>query len=88
MIVRPGTILAEPQSQFTLEAVPKGKYGVLIDLTTHPGLSVEWSGPAGVLADADANPVTVTVPDAEGTSFELVATRDRPAKGRSPVSIS
>ena len=85
-MVRPGTILAAPQSQFTLGAVLKGKYGV--DLTKYPGLSVEWSGPAGVLADADANPVTVTVPDAEGTSFELVATRDRPAKGRSPVSIS
>ena len=72
VIVRPGTILAEPQSQFTLEAVPKGKYGV--DLTKYPGLSVEWSGPAGVLADAYANPVTVTVPEAEGTSFELTAT--------------
>jgi hypothetical protein len=72
VIVRPGTILAAPQSQFTLEAVPKGKYGV--DLTKHPGLSVEWSGPAGVLADASTNPVTVTVPDAEGTSFELTAT--------------
>jgi hypothetical protein len=73
VIVRPGTILAEPQSEFTLEAIAKGKYGVLVDLAA-PGLSVEWSGPAGVLANAYVNPVTVSVPDEEHASFTLTAT--------------
>lgn len=65
----PSTVQAGPGEQFQLKARAFTPAGMIVDLSLHPCLSLEWyASQAGVLSAASANTVLVTTPSTPGAT--------------------
>lgn len=81
-----GPVYTAPDVEFALEAITKGRGGMLVPTAQYPEIAISWQ-PASLFSDPATNPASLKVPNTPGVDLSVTATVTVAPAGETPVTV-